>query len=54
MNKISKKIVGVLILLSITIGAVAIYNIKHLYDRIADLEEVNSQQYHRILKLENK
>jgi hypothetical protein len=54
MNKLSKIIAGFLILSSLTIGAVAIYNINHIYDRIAELEEVNSQQYHRILKLENK
>jgi hypothetical protein len=54
MNKLSKIIVGVLLLLSLTIGAVAIYNINHIYDRIADLEKVNSQQHYRILKLENK
>lgn len=54
MNKLSKIIVGGLILLSLTIGAVATYNINHLFDRIADLEKVNSQQHHRILKLENK
>jgi hypothetical protein len=54
MNKLSKIIVGVLILSSLTIGAVATYNINHLYDRIADLEEVNSQQHHRILMLKSK
>ncbi|GAA0230276.1 hypothetical protein [Metaclostridioides mangenotii] len=54
MNKLSKIIAGFLILSSLTIGAVAIYNINHIYDRIAELEEVNSQQYHRILELENK
>ena len=54
MNKLSKIIAAVLILSSLTIGAVATYNINHLYNRIAELEEVNSQQYHRILELENK
>ena len=55
MNKLSKIIAaGALILLSLTIGVAAIYNINHIYDRIAELEEVNSQQYHRIFELENK
>jgi hypothetical protein len=54
MNKLSKIIAGTLILLSLTIGAVATYNINHIYDRIAELEKVNSQQHHRILKLEKK
>ena len=54
MNKLSKIIAGILILSSLIIGEVAIYNINHLYDRIAELEEVNSQQYRRILELENK
>ena len=54
MNKFSKIIAGALILSSLIIGAVVIYNINHLYDRIADLEEVNNHQHHRILKLENK
>ena len=54
MNKLSKIIAGILILLSLTIGALATYNVSHLYDRIADLEEVNSQQHHRISELENK
>jgi len=54
MNKISKVIAGVLILSSLAIGVLATYNINHLYDRISDLEEVNSQQHHRILELENK
>jgi hypothetical protein len=54
MNKLSKIIAGFLILLSLTIGSVATYNISHLYNRIADLEEVNSQQHHRILNLENE
>jgi hypothetical protein len=54
MNEIIKNNSRNLILLSLTIGAVAIYNINHIYDRIAELEEVNSQQYHRILELENK
>jgi hypothetical protein len=54
MSKLSKIIAAILILSSLTIGAVAIYNINHLYDRIADLEKVNSQQHYRILKLENK
>jgi hypothetical protein len=54
MKKLTKIIAGFLILSSLIIGTVAIYNINHLYDRIAELEEVNSQQYHRILELENK
>lgn len=54
MNKLSKVIAGFLILSSLTIGVLATYNVSHLYDRIADLEEVNSQQHHRILELENK
>ncbi|GAA0234420.1 hypothetical protein [Metaclostridioides mangenotii] len=54
MNKLSKIITGILILSSLTIGAVATYNINHIYDRIAELEEVNSQQYNRILELEHK
>jgi hypothetical protein len=54
MNKLSKIIAGVLILLSLIIGAVATYNINHIYDRIAELEEVNSQQYHSVLELEDK
>nr|WP_312985335.1 hypothetical protein [Clostridioides sp.] len=53
MNKLSKIIAGTLILTTITMGAI-VYNISHLYDRIAELEEVNSQQHHRILELENK
>lgn len=48
MNKISKVIVGVLILSSLAIGVLATYNV------IADLEEVNSLQHHRISELENK
>lgn len=52
MNKLSKIIAGVLILSSLAIGALATYNVNHLYDRIAELEEVNSQQHHRILELE--
>lgn len=54
MNKISKIIAGVLILSSLAIGALATYNINHLYDRITDLEEVNSQQHHRISELEKE
>lgn len=54
MNKLSKIIAGVLIISSLTIGALAVYNVNHIYDRIADLEEVNSQQHHRISELENK
>lgn len=54
MNKLSKIIVGILILLILAIAVFAISNINHIYDRIAELEEVNSQQHHRILKLENK
>jgi hypothetical protein len=54
MKKLTKIIAGVLILSSLTIGAVATYNINHLYDRIAELENINSQQHYRILKLENK
>lgn len=54
MNKLSKIIAGVLILLSLAIGVLATYNVSHLYDRIADLEEVNSQQHYRILELEDK
>ena len=54
MNKLSKVIAGVLILSSLAIGVLATYNVNHLYDRIADLEEVNSQQHHRISELENK
>ncbi|MBU5308794.1 hypothetical protein KQI18_13585 [Clostridioides mangenotii] len=54
MNKLSKIIAGVLILLSLAIGVLATYNLNHLYDRISDLEEVNSQQHHRISDLENK
>jgi preprotein translocase subunit SecG len=54
MNKITKIIAGILIITSLTIGAVSIYNVNHLYDRISELEEVNSQQHHRILELENK
>ena len=54
MNKLSKIIAGALILSSLTIGAVAIYNINHIYGRITELEEVNGQQYNRILELENK
>ncbi len=54
MNKLSKIIAGALIITSLTIGALATYNINHIYDRIAELEEVNSQQHHRILELENK
>ncbi len=53
MNKISKFIAGILIILNLAIGVLATYNINHLYDRITHLEEVNSQQYHRILELEN-
>lgn len=54
MNKLSKIIVGVLILSSLAIGALATYNVSHLYDRISDLEKVNSQQHLRISELENK
>lgn len=54
MNKLSKIIAGILILSSLAIGALAIYNVNHLYDRISDLEEVNSQQHNRISELENK
>lgn len=54
MNKIPKIITGVLILLNLTIGAVALYNVNHLYNRVAELEEVNSKQYSRILELESK
>lgn len=54
MNKLSKIIAGVLILSSLVIRVLATYNVSHLYDRIADLEEVNSKQHHRISELENK
>ncbi len=54
MNKLSKIIAGVLILSSLAIGILATYNVNHLYDRISDLEEVNSQQHLRISELENK
>ena len=53
-NKLIKIILSLAILINLIIGVYAVSNINHIYDRIAELENVNSQQYHRILELENK